>query len=169
MKKRSTSIYALCDPGSTNVRYIGKTLQTLQSRFRAHLCASALKQKSHKNHWLRHLIGNGLEPEIILIDVAGPEEDWVCLEKFHISAHRAAGFDLTNSTDGGEGCIGFQPTLETRAKISKSRKGQALTPEAKTKLSAARLGKHPSPETIEKMSKSHMGRTDSRLGKKHTP
>jgi group I intron endonuclease len=83
-----------------------------------------------------------------------------------------------NCTDGGEGQLGWKPSIETRTKISKAAMGNKHllghrhSIEARERMSKAH--KNPSAETREKMSKSHIGNKNSEghknyLGHKHSP
>ena len=70
---------------------------------------------------------------------------------------------LRNMTDGGDGC--WNPSLETRAKLSAVNKGKKLSPDHRAKVSAAKkgennsfYGKKHSPETRAKMSAAHKKR-----------
>lgn len=92
-------IYSLSYPKS-NIRYIGKT-NNINKRLNSHLCKSNLKNKTHKNTWIKSLLKNGLKPIIEVIDVV-PIEDWVFWERYWISQMKTWGFNLTNATDGGD-------------------------------------------------------------------
>ncbi len=76
---------------------------------------------------------------------------------------------LLNLTDGGDGMSGHIHSIETRLKMSKSRKGKVKSPETLQKLSNAlkgrKVGGHPgkgvfhhSEESKRKMSESHKGK-----------
>lgn len=67
---------------------------------------------------------------------------------------------LLNFTDGGEGA--FNPSEETRAKISKSSRGRKLSDGHKQKLLKANKGRECPKEVREKISKSHLGKKNSR-------
>lgn len=98
------SIYGLCDPQTMVVRYIGKTRHSLSARLAGHLdeaARSAATSGNRKVLWLRRLLACGQRPASILLDV-GDERTWRDLERFHIGAHRTAGFDLLNASLGGE-------------------------------------------------------------------
>ena len=57
---------------------------------------------------------------------------------------------MTNLTEGGDGCLGFVWSEESREKLSKSRKGSVTKKETREKLRKINLGKKQSKETIEK-------------------
>jgi hypothetical protein len=61
-------------------------------------------------------------------------------EAERIDQLRAIGIRLCNMTDGGEGCSGYVPTVETRKKLSISHIGKVFSHETKEKLSAKKIG-----------------------------
>jgi len=102
-------IYALIDPQTNEVRYIGKTIQTLKKRLTQHLCDG---NNTYKTNWIKKLKTNGLKPKIELIELVDDSE-WVIREQYWISKYN----NLTNLTDGGESGAYF--TDEILSKISK--------------------------------------------------
>lgn len=91
-----------------------------------------------------------------------------------ISCFKDMGYKLANLTDGGEGNLGWNPSLETRKKMSDSRKN--LSEELRQKLSNASqgeknafFGKKHSEETKKKISIANKLKTPSFTGKKHSP
>jgi hypothetical protein len=95
-------VYALCEPLSPDcVRYVGKA-ENLQRRIANHLIPSNLRRKRHVTVWLASLVKQGLRPVVkVLQEIDSGDMDEA--ERFWIAEMRAAGFDLTNATDGGEG------------------------------------------------------------------
>jgi hypothetical protein len=115
-------IYALVDPRSGQWRYIGKSSSGLR-RPREHVRAYFLRSSTHKINWVKSLLAQGLEPQIeVLEELQGPESLGEA-EMEWIAAARAAGCQLTNETDGGEGLWGRKHTRETRLKMSCVRGG----------------------------------------------
>jgi len=104
-------IYALLDPITKNIKYIGKTEYTLEKRFKEHLKDG--NKKTYKNKWINSLYNKGLTPEIILIEEVN-ENIWKEKEIFYISLFRSMGSKLTNISKGGEGggSIGYKHTKE---------------------------------------------------------
>jgi hypothetical protein len=90
--------------------------------------ARASKGDYHRLRWMRKLMAAGLQPGIILIEQVDESERFQ-REVFWIAFYRALGFDLVNSTSGGEGA----PELsdESRRKMSDAAKRAAerQTPE----------------------------------------
>jgi hypothetical protein len=92
-----------------------------------------LAKSTHKNHWIRKLLANGLKPRILAVESA-PIEELNDLERMYIQRFRMAGYNLTNATDGGEGLK--NPSMETRKKMSAAKLGRPLTPEHRAKVVA---------------------------------
>ena len=93
-------IYKLIDPISLEIRYIGRTKETLKRRLSKHVRDSKI-QKSHKSNWVQFLLKNNLKPliEIIEADIKNLEEANK-LEMYYIKLYKEEGYNLTNSTDG---------------------------------------------------------------------
>ena len=120
-------IYALVDPTSNKVRYIGKSTVGL-SRPRAHLRLALAGEKGHKANWIRSLCDSGFDYRIVALEeLATPD---LCNEReiAWIAYGRQAGWPLTNATDGGDGVSSNSWTDEMRAKISKAQSGKVLSP-----------------------------------------
>ena len=107
-------IYSLSYPAG-NVRYIGKT-NDVKSRYHKHLRDAKYSTNSRRLAWIRSLLNQNCKPILDVIDVV-PECEWAFWEKHYISLYRSWGFDLTNSTAGGEGLLA---TEEVKRKISES-------------------------------------------------
>lgn len=115
---RPVTIYALCEPHSGNVRYVGKTVCTPEQRLTAHVRAA----KYHRAHlpsamWVREQLDSGLRPVVVELERVSQDADWAAQECYWIAFYRARGADLLNLTDGGEGCAGHKQTAEHRRKI----------------------------------------------------
>lgn len=177
---KTVFIYALNDPirqhlGKT--RYIGKS-EDPYARYDHHLIACR-KEKNHKSNWIRSLLMAGQAPVLEILDEV-PEMEWQVWEREWIRLYRALGFRLTNGTDGGEGL--FNPSAETRAKISASQSGEKcrlfghrLSSEVRAKMSQARLGeknpnfgKSPSAATRAKQRAAQCGAKSHFFGKHHS-
>jgi hypothetical protein len=164
-------IYALIDPTTKEIRYVGKTIQKIEYRLSSHIAeAKRNKSKSYKNSWIISLLNQGLQPEIKLI--AETLDNWVELEQYWINYYP----NLTNHSIGGEagglGVVQSKETVEKRIKsikegiacgkisylerskkISKAHKGKVLKESTKEKLRQINLGKTYSLETRLKKSK----------------
>lgn len=104
-------IYGLVDPRTNEIRYVGKTTQTLNKRLSQHLCSNK-KHNPHKFNWINQLKTLNLKPTIILIESCN-DKNWVEREKHYILTIE----NLTNITQGGENGLFF--SKEIIEKISK--------------------------------------------------
>ena len=127
-----TQIYALVDPRTRAIRYIGKAVDA-DKRYRQHLQPAQLdRYKSHKNSWLKGLLNDGLTPELRILHTV-PSYKADVAERAAIAVARIVGDPLTNGTDGGDG-------------------GAITDPDAKARIRAAHLGSKASDETKARMS-----------------
>src|SRR3972149_6624196 len=104
----ATIIYGLDDPSTQELRYIGKTRQSLRRRLQGHLRA---KEICHRTSWINYLKTRDLKPGIFEIESVS-EDDADNAEKFWISYFKFIGANLTNNTEGGGGMT--NPSAETR-------------------------------------------------------
>lgn len=114
-------VYALKDPRTQEIRYIGKSSIGLE-RPKKHKNISELKKKTHKSNWINSLISLGLMYEITILEECISEEHVMRQEMYWIKFHRELGTDLTNLTDGGEGNSGWNPSEEVRQNMSEAAK-----------------------------------------------
>jgi len=143
---REWVIYALSDPRTEQVRYVGKTVR-LDARVKDHLRDRGTNRKAR---WLTALVAAGLEPLVTVLQRG--TDDWQAAECAWIAHYRAAGADLTNLTPGGDGVTEMAP--ETRALLSAAQRrlyqdpawraaaeARYADPERRAKLSAALSGR----------------------------
>lgn len=130
-----TVIYALADPKTREVRYIGKTINP-GIRINQHRCD---KSKTYRGNWLRSI---NYAFEFIELDQAG--ENWAEIEQWWIAFFKMMGANLTNISRGGEGIPGVKRTAVTILKIKEALKGKNLgrshTEEVKAIISACSKG-----------------------------
>lgn len=146
-------IYALVDPITEFVRYVGKANDP-QLRLRRHLSKHELKPKSRKASWLKSLIAKGLEPGLILLEKVDRCQ-WQEAECRWIAHYRGITCYplLTNGTSGGDGIDkGTKFSEETRKKMSASRMGRAIPPEVVAKIIAKQKGRPLAKDHCEKLS-----------------
>lgn len=124
---RPVFIYALCEPGTRTVRYIGKT-ERLKKRYREHLSQS-VKSKARIGEWIRGLSA----PPVLVVLCETSKAFWQDDEQVYIRSARALGMDLVNATDGGDGPT--NPTEESRHRMSAASKAVHNTPEMREKMS----------------------------------
>lgn len=141
-----------------NKKYIGITCQKLSERFRN---GKGYKSSPHFNHAIKKYGWNSFSHEILASNLS--EEDAKKMEIELIRKHdtRNPKFGY-NITPGGQGCsgkdnpwFGKHHSLETRKRMSETRKGIPKSEEWKHKISIANLGKVVSKDSREKMSKNH--------------
>jgi hypothetical protein len=124
-----TNIYVLIDPRNNSIKYLGKTIKSLNKRLSSHMIDNS---KSKKSSWIKSLKSQNLKPIIQLVDVV--ENDWEFWEEYWITNIKMLGIDLLNHTNGGEGMYGYIPTQETREKWSKAFKGRKKSKEWLAKI-----------------------------------
>lgn len=145
-------IYLLKDPRTNEIRYVGKTKNSLTKRLYEHFTIRNLESNNHKNNWFKVLLKLNLRPIIELIEITN-KTNWIEQERYWIKYHKEIGCKLTNSTDGGEGAFGAKMSPESIKKtIETKRKNGTLARslECRGKISKAHMGKKEAPETTEK-------------------
>lgn len=129
------SIYCLKEPDTGEIRYFGKTCQTVEKRFQAHL---RTPPNWHVSRWVQKLIRENKLPtyETLMTGL----ENWEANEEeiASIAWGRKKGLRLTNATEGGDGGVGGLS------------KGRPVSEETREKLRQHNLGKKQSPETVAK-------------------
>lgn len=173
-------IYALIDPITNELRYIGKTIN-IKKRLSRHITERNLFD-SYKDRWIRKLVDLSYKPIIIVIDYV-LENEWEYWEKFYISYYKMIGCRLTNGTIGGitmPSNKGKKHSEERKRKNSEARKGKPIpwmntgkerTEEHRKNLSnslkgrkSPNKGKTFDSEYRKKLSDAHKGKN---LGEKH--
>lgn len=153
-------IYALVDPRSGEVRYIGQTSRGLVRPIeQLYPCQFRREKNRHKANWLRQLRDLGLTA---LVEVLAVCESVSSLDESEIrliKEFRLSGHALTNLLPGGAGTRGWKHTEETKAKMRGPRKARGPLPrEQVEKSAAARRGKKLSQEARSNMSQARRGR-----------
>src|SRR5688572_13966194 len=147
----SAKIYALVDPISNEIRYIGFTIHSLECRLKGHLKYAELVN-CHRSRWIWQLLKRGLKPSVILVQEV-PIEAWSRAERYWISYFRSLDCPLTNETNGGEGVTGVKLSAETKAKIADATRRQMADPRQRAMVSAVHKGKTLQPHQIAIISK----------------
>lgn len=132
-------IYALIDPVTDEVRYIGKTETTLKKRYSGHLTDARRGHKRHVYNWIRQLLSLDLAPIIKVLEECA-KEMWAERETWWIAYGRQVGWRLTNATAGGDCGNKTARSDETRHKQSEAQKGHKHSEETKRKQSVAKIG-----------------------------
>lgn len=134
-----TTIYALRE--NHYVRYVGKTIKSLEKRLADHLKEARNGIDTHKGRWIRKMLVSGMAPVITILEVAdgdGCQEEIAWIKYF-----RDGGVELTNATDGGEG---YPLTDEIKEKIRIKAKGRKRTPQQIARHKASLTGYRHTPE-----------------------
>ena len=139
-------IYGLASSQDGKIRYVGQTMGRIGRRLDGHISdALRYKDKGRVKKWIRAVIRRGYEVIVFLI-----ENDVVLheAEKRWIAFYRRHGASLTNSTDGGEGTLGWhgnaenkRPDLAARNRAARGLPGHPISEQSKAKISAANKGR----------------------------
>lgn len=114
-------IYALKDPETNEIRYIGKSTSGLR-RPNQHKQKYGLLTNNHKNNWIKSLLAKGLMYEIIILEENIELESLNNREKYWVTYYKSLGSCLTNQTDGGEGTWGYKMDEQAKELMSEKRK-----------------------------------------------
>lgn len=110
-------IYALIEPGTSEVRYIGKA-NNAQRRFNGHLRET--RRMTPVYCWIKALRLKGQLPGLIVIDVCNTE-NWCEVERVAIATARRDGAKLLNLADGGD-----EPYCPVEVRAENGRKNSIL-------------------------------------------
>lgn len=117
-------IYALFDPRTQTLRYIGKTTAPLERRLQDHLKA-CVKNHSYAATWLRGLRVAGIRPKAVIIERL-PTADLPSAERRWIALARNLGVRLTNLSDGGEGGMSSDVAKQTWTPERRERRRKSI-------------------------------------------
>lgn len=141
-----------------DIRYVGKTKQTLQRRLSQHLtdAKKSFKLGINRNYnynWIMHELNDGFQILITELDSQkfGENEDWKWFEQYWISQMKTWGFKLTNLTDGRDGNQNQHFTKESIELRASKIRGIPRDKETKKKISEGLKGIKRSEETKEKV------------------
>ena len=134
------------------VRYIGKTDRNAERRLNKHIeAAKAEKKKYHVYCWMRSLFRQGKTVSLHVL-ASCPSEYGSQLEKQLIQSFKLAGADLTNHTDGGEGCSGLRWNEESRKNAALRRLGKSVSEKHRLTLAQIRADRWSRPENRRRQS-----------------
>lgn len=150
-------IYALVDPRTNEIRYVGKSDNPEKRLSYGHM--KCIGRNKYKNNWIKQLLKLNLQPSLMILEECENEESvWSAREKYWIKYYREQGCDLTNLTDGGENPpsqTGKKQSIITRKKISIALSGE----------NNPNYGKHLSPERKIIQSMNNKGENNPNYGK----
>ena len=109
--QRPWKIYVLKCPKSMEIRYVGWTTIPLHKRLQKHIYRARCEQSTYRTRWINSLLNSSLLPIIEEIE-SGQGEGWSAAERRWIAYYRNQGTRLVNTTDGGEGALGFRLSKE---------------------------------------------------------
>ena len=96
-----TFIYALVDPETDEIRYVGKA-DSVKERFASHMREAKQGKHSYKCAWIRQVIEKQQMPKLIVLEEVSQDE-WKKAEIYYIAEFKKLGHNLTNIAKGGEG------------------------------------------------------------------
>jgi hypothetical protein len=149
-------VYGLSSTEDGVIRYIGQTIQKPYKRLINHRNLRARYAHTSLSKWVSASHAGGHR---IIMSILDHDAVWSDTERDTIAAYTADGFDLVNSTEGGDGRPGFVMPLDVRMKVSAGNKGKPKSAAHRAALSAAHLGKKLSPSHAAGMSACRKGIT----------
>lgn len=96
----TTFIYALKDPKTNEIRYIGKANNPYK-RYQNHI-NKCRDKNTHKRNWINKLKDENLKPILEILEEV-PVNNWSDYEKKYIKKYINEGCNLVNYTEGGDG------------------------------------------------------------------
>lgn len=103
-KPDSHLIYALIDPNTKEIRYIGQT-NNIRKRLSQHYTPSEFKNNTHKVNWLKSLVKNNKKAEYSILENNISNSNINEAEIFWIAYFKFIGANLVNESVGGEGSM----------------------------------------------------------------
>jgi hypothetical protein len=167
VNERTHKIYALVDPRTNEVRYIGKSVNPEQ-RYTVHLAYARKGTQTYACRWIKGLLNEGLAPQLNILESDISTDRIDEREIWWIAEGARLGWRLTNMTEGGDG--GAYKYPESAAKISAANKGKRKPPrseEHRRNQSLSHMGKTLSPESRAKLSASLMGHASKPMSEEH--
>lgn len=147
------TIYALCEPETGEVRYVGKTKRALAVRVVQHIKDAARYGKIRRFAWINALADRGQLPGAKVLEVVF--ENWQEAEARWIRFYRKQnGARLLNATSGGDGAGASVHTPESRRILSEKARQRYSDPAYREKMGAAVRAAYQRPETRAKLSAS---------------
>lgn len=147
-------IYGLVDPRNNEIRYVGKTKNTLNVRLSRHINDKP-KHNTYKHNWICSLKKENIKPIIIELETCN-ESNWIERERYWIKQYS----NLTNLTAGGEGCD-YYPQ-EVLDKMSKGNKKAWENPEYRKNISIKRKEFWSNPENRKNQANKITGKIKSK-------
>lgn len=135
------TVYALVDPNTDQLRYIGQTNRPVNRRLSQHISVAKRKTVPPVNAWLRGLINGGLRPVVWVMEQYNSASDANEGEEFWIGLLRSWELPLLNLCPGGSVRRGWNHSEEAKAKFRAIRSNLmpswCHTPEVRAKMGAS--------------------------------
>lgn len=155
-------IYTLASSQNPDeIKYVGKTKQSLKRRLQGHICCAKKAKKSgnctnHNYNWINYILDNGYEIIIEELDsiIISENESWDWIEQYWICQLKDWGFSLTNIRKGGEDNYYSKPTEEVIKERAQKIIGIPRSEKTKKKISTGLKNREKSDSTIEKIRES---------------
>lgn len=110
-------IYALVDPRSTKIKYIGRTKCLIEKRFGEHISKAKLRyDNTNKSKWIRGLAKEGLKSLVRKLTSIDGWSNSHAFERKLVAKYKDR---LLNHDDRGEGGLNHIVSEETKRKLSK--------------------------------------------------
>lgn len=138
-------VYGLIDPRTNLLRYVGKSTSGFH-RFSSNYVAKC-------GAWRASLKAKGLRIIVIILEQCSTKEELCKVEEFTIANFRAAGCNLLNIADGGNGIKGGRYNMFTHP----TKRVETFSPLTLEKMRHAHLGMKATKETKNKISKALTG------------
>lgn len=121
--------------------YIGQS-NNPEVRYRQHINRAKAEGRRYSQRWINKHLVLGEELQMFYIDTAKSKAEADMKERLWIDYYKTLGLILTNLTEGGEGCLGYTHTEESKSKMSAMKKGKSyphmfkatITPEQQAKM-----------------------------------
>ena len=159
---KQTFIYALLDPNTLQVRYIGKSNNPKMRMYRHVYDAIHDKSRTHKNNWVRSLVHKKQRPIMQVIECCDMAV-WQEREKYYIAFYGKA--NLLNVKDGGDGTTTIFCSADRAAKISKALKGRPRSAEEVERIRLMNVGRKHTAEVNKQNSIRNSGERNANYGK----
>lgn len=139
-------IYALIDPFTEEIRYIGKSVNP-KARLQGH-CTNP--DGTYRSNWIQTIMAQGVKPNMRILEELPGGANWQDAERRWIAHGHANNWPLTNATSGGDGVPDLPP--ETRQRMAQAWMGRKHRPESLKKIGEASKGRLHSAEWKQNMS-----------------
>lgn len=153
-------IYALQDPFTLELKYVGKTIR-LHERL-MNQCNE--NSNTHRCHWIQSIVKRGAKPIHVILETLEDGAEWEDRERYWIAYGRAQGWPLTNGTEGGDGVKGL--TGDSLFRMQNTWVGRKHKPESGLKIAAANRRRIVSDQQKQRASDSLKDRIFTKLHRK---